>query len=115
MTTYDVLFSSILEAIHILFELTEVMLDNVVEELFHTGVHDTQTIVFYLLIAIGLGLCYYLSHIFIRLFHILVETCSSCKIHTQLYWQETSMIQKILWACGAILLLIITLMSFGLM
>jgi hypothetical protein len=115
INTYDVLFGSVLEAIHILFELIEVVLDKVVESIFDTGVHDTQTIVFYLLIAIGVGICYGLSHVFVRLFHTITDTCTSCKTMSKLYWHDISIIQKILWVFGLILVFIASLMFFGLM
>jgi hypothetical protein len=115
INTYDVLFGSVLEAFHILFEVIEVVLDKAVESIFDTGVHDTQTIVFYLLVAIGLGICYGLSHFFIRFFHALTDTCASCKALTKLYWHDTSLIQKTLLISGLILVFIASLMFFGLM
>lgn len=115
INTYDILFGSVLEALHILFEVIEVVLDNVVESIFHTGVHETQTIVFYLLVTIGVGVCYGLSHAFVRLFHSITDTCTNCKTMSQLYWHDITIIQKILWIGGLILVFIASLMFFGLM
>lgn len=122
INTYDVIFGSLLEALHIMFEVIEVVLDKAVESIFDTGVHETQTIVFYLLIAIGLGICYGLSHAISSLYHALIDTCQSCfntcrigKINAELYWHDMPLLHKITWIGGLIALIIITLMFLGLM
>ncbi|NOQ81228.1 MAG: hypothetical protein GQ548_01720 [Methylophaga sp.] len=59
---FDLFIENFIEAVHLLFELIEYNLDHLVEFLFHTNVHDTQTIVFYIIIGLSLlGL-----YIFIR-------------------------------------------------
>jgi len=59
---FDLFIENFIEAVHLLFELIEYNLDHLVEFLFHTNAHDTQTIVFYIIIGLGLlGL-----YIFIR-------------------------------------------------
>jgi len=52
---FDFFIENFIEAIHLLFELIEYNLDHLVEFLFHTNVHDTQTIVFYIIIGLGLS------------------------------------------------------------
>jgi len=59
---FDFFIENFIEAIHLLFELIEYNLDHLVEFLFHTNVHDTQTIVFYIIIGLGLSGLY----VFIR-------------------------------------------------
>jgi hypothetical protein len=51
---FDLFIENFIEAMHLLFELIEYNLDHLVEFLFHTNVHDTQTIVFYIIIGLGL-------------------------------------------------------------
>ncbi|WP_394751846.1 hypothetical protein [Crenothrix sp.] len=121
INTYDVIFGSLLEALHILFEVIEVVLDKAVESIFETGVHETQTIVFYLLITIGLGICYGLSHVISSLYHALIDTCQSCvntfragKITAELYWHDMPLLHKITWIGGLMAFIIITLMFLGL-
>lgn len=63
----DVIFGVMLELIHLmlegahlLFELIESALDHAVEHLFHTGTRETQLIVFYLMVTMGLAGCHFL-------------------------------------------------------
>ncbi len=54
---FDTVFELLLELIHISFEFVEQMLDILIEHIFHTDVHNTQIIVFYLMLSIaGYGL-----------------------------------------------------------
>ena len=46
------------EVFHLLFEIVEVALDHLIEHLFHTELHQTQVIVFYILFTIGLYCAY---------------------------------------------------------
>ncbi len=54
MGLFDLFIENFIEAMHLLFELIEYNLDHLVEFLFHTNLHDTQTIVFYIIIGLGL-------------------------------------------------------------
>jgi hypothetical protein len=56
----DMVFGTLLELGHILFEFIEEMLDKFVEHIFHTDLHQTQVIVFYLMLSIAFGGIYYL-------------------------------------------------------
>lgn len=48
------LFEIVLHLLHLGFEYLEMGLDHVIEHLFHTGLHETQIIVFYVLVILGL-------------------------------------------------------------
>lgn len=48
------LFEIVLHLLHLGFEYLEMGLDHVIEHLFHTGRHETQIIVFYVLVTLGL-------------------------------------------------------------
>ncbi len=50
---FDTVFGLFLELIHVSFEFVEEMLDILIEHIFHTDLHDTQVIVFYLMWAIA--------------------------------------------------------------
>ena len=50
------------------------LFDHLVEDLFHTELHQTQTIVFYLLVGIFVFPLYYLGRMLLRLFFRLKET-----------------------------------------
>ena len=62
------LFERMLELIHLLFEGVESMLDHLVEGIFETDVHSTQTIVFYILLAIGAFLLFRAGRFLLRLY-----------------------------------------------
>lgn len=55
---YDVIFGSIWEVCHLVLEMIEMMLDDIIEELFDTKLHVTQMIVFYIMVLIGGALIY---------------------------------------------------------
>ncbi len=57
---YDLIFGSLWEFIHIIFEVVELGLDKLIEHIFETGLHETQLIVFYILLTIGGVLIYFL-------------------------------------------------------
>ncbi|SJM91504.1 membrane hypothetical protein [Crenothrix polyspora] len=122
INTYDILIGTFLETLHILFEVIESILDKIVESVFHTGIHDTQTIVFYLMLAGGLAIIYYLSHAILNLYHALMDTSQSCvdacrrgKIGAELYWHDLPLLNKITWIGCLMAVFILSLMFFGLM
>lgn len=95
----DVVFGSLLEFAHILFEFIEVMLDHFVEHIFHTDRHQTQVIVFYLMLFIAFGGIYYL-------WRVLPSLCNQCKenllaawsrhkTRACYYWQQLSLINRV--------------------
>ena len=106
ITMPDVVMGFLFELVHIFFELlfiafewVESLFDHIVEDLFHTELHQTQTIVFYLLMGIAVIPLYYLWRMLLRLFVRIKETVleewALNKIRATLYWQDLSLIDKI--------------------
>jgi hypothetical protein len=99
ITMPDMVFESLLEFGHILFEFIEIMLDKFVEHIFHTDRHQTQVIVFYLMLSIAFGGIYYL-------WRVLPPLCLQCKenlltawswhkTRASCYWLQLPLIDKI--------------------
>jgi len=110
ITMPDVVIGLLIELVHIVFELlyeladvsfewVETLLDNIVEHLFHTELHQTQTIVFYVLMGIIAYPIYYLWRMLLRFFFRLKETLLAAwtlyKTRATLYWQDLSLNGKI--------------------
>jgi hypothetical protein len=106
LTIPDVVMELLFELVHFFFELLficfewlESILDNVVEHLLHTELHQTQTIVFYLLMGIIAIPLYYLWRMLLRLFFRLKVTLPAAWTHYKtratLYWQNASLDDKI--------------------
>ena len=107
ITMPDMVFGSLLELAHILFEFIEEILDKFVEHIFHTDRHQTQVIVFYLMMSIAFGCIYYL-------WRVLPPLCRQCKenliaawfwhkTRVFCYWQQQPLINKIVFClnlCG---------------
>lgn len=55
------LLETTLHLLHLGFEYLEMSLDHVVEHTFHTGVHETQIIVFYLIVSFALPMLYFMG------------------------------------------------------
>ena len=55
------LLKVILHMLHIVFEIIESNLDHLIEHHFHTDTHETQVIVFYLIVTFGLVIAYFLG------------------------------------------------------
>jgi hypothetical protein len=88
-------FGLLLEVSHALFEVLEEGFDLLIESVFHTGTHETQIIVFYVLFSL---ICYG----FYRLWRFSRRWYSSFKItwaqqksDAWFYWQESSALRKI--------------------
>ena len=105
----DVVIGLLFELVHFLFELLfhivdistewiETALDNVVEHLFDTDLHQTQIIVFYLMMGMAIPPLYYLSRMLLRLFFRLKEKLlvawALYRTRATLYWQDLSLIDK---------------------
>jgi hypothetical protein len=54
----DTLLELFIELLHLSFEGAEFILDEIIEHLFHTGRHTTQTITFYILLLFAAYLLY---------------------------------------------------------
>ena len=109
-TMPDVVIGLLFESVHFFFELlfhigdisfewVETLLDKIVEHLFHTELHETQTIVFYLMVGIVAFPLYYLWRMLTRLFFRLKESLLAAwtlnKARATLYWQDLSLNDKI--------------------
>lgn len=75
------LFERLLELLHLLFEGLESMLDHLVEGVFETDVHSTQTIVFYILVAIG-------AYLLFRAGRFLLRVYRRCRQAWDNFWAE---------------------------
>ncbi len=106
LTMPDVVIGLLIELIHLFFEVVfisfewlESLLDHVVEHLLHTELHETQTIVFYILMGIVALPLYYLWRVLPGVFFRTKENVqviwAQYKNQTRLYWQELSLIDKI--------------------
>ena len=109
VTMPDVVMGLLFELVHFFFEFlfisfewVESTLDSVVEHLLHTELHQTQTIVFYLIVVIAVFPLYYLWNMLRRLFFRLKETLHATqaawtlyKTRATLYWLDLSLIDKI--------------------
>ncbi len=102
------------ELVFISFEGLESLLDHLVEHLLHTELHQTQTIVFYLLLTIAALPLYYLwvmlRRFFIHLKEILPTIWAQYKTHAIVYWQDLLLIDRI--KVLAITVIVIYLASF---
>lgn len=110
------LFELLLEFAHLLFEAVESVLDTVIEHLFDTGLHDTQVIVYYILLA---AIFYGLFRLSLRVPGIyrrakenLLITWTVNKTRTVLYWQNIPLINKIKWLTVSVTVLTLYVM-FG--
>ncbi|MDD5319059.1 MAG: hypothetical protein PHD43_00320 [Methylococcales bacterium] len=101
----DVVMGLLFELVHLFFELLfisfewiESTLDTLVEHLFHTDLHQTQAIVFYLLLGMILYVAYnlwrVLSSLFSRLTNNMLTAWTEQKTRASIYWQELSLIKK---------------------
>jgi len=91
----DTVFGLLFEIFHALFEVTEEVFDLLIEHLFHTGTHETQIIVFYVLLSLicyGLYKLWQLSRRWYSAFKI---TWARQKSSALLYWRESSALRKI--------------------
>ena len=106
MTMPDVVMGFLFELVHFFFELlfiifewVESTLDKVIEHLFHTELHETQIIVFYLIVGIVLLPLYYLWRMLVRLFFWFKETLPTTwalyKMRATVFWQDLSLFGKI--------------------
>jgi len=96
---FHALFELFLELLHVLFEAIESALDHLIEHLFHTELHVTQLIVFYILLLTAFGIAY-------GLFRLLTPFCHRCKnklyafffkqkSSISLYWLNLTLFNKI--------------------
>jgi PilZ domain len=88
-----------LHMLHLAFEVVESGLDHFIEHHFHTGTHDTQVIVFYVLVTVGLVALYFLGHMapsaFVHLGKILHLWWSRKKSSCLYFWGQQTGLDKI--------------------
>lgn len=88
----------LMEFTHILFEFVESTLDHLVEHLFHTDLHQTQVIVFYILLTAALaglyGLWRTVPRVCLRTKNRLLDFWIWEKSTTYLYWLRLTAAQK---------------------
>jgi hypothetical protein len=93
------LFDHLVEFGHILFESIEMVLDHVIEGIFETDLHSTQTIVFYVLLAIGIYILYLIGRLILRFYRRCKLAWSNFWAHHQLnvmaYWRELTLLEKV--------------------
>ncbi|MGJ0514831.1 MAG: hypothetical protein ACR65O_03640 [Methylomicrobium sp.] len=93
------LFDHLVEFGHILFESIEMVLDHVIEGIFETDLHSTQTIVFYVLVAIGTYILYRAWRIALRICHRCELAWNSFRAEHQLnameYWRGLTLFEKV--------------------
>lgn len=102
--------------IHIAFEFLEIALDNIIEHLFDTDLHETQVIVFYILVSFFLAGLYWLWRTLPNFYRKCKKRqiiyWSRKKANLLLYWREQSLFEKIKVAIIG-LVAIIFYISFG--
>lgn len=104
---FDTAFDLLLELIHVSFELVEHWLDMLIEHVFHTDLHDTQIIVFYLMLSIaGFGLYKLYKQLrtlprrYREVKENLVTGWSQLKNEILAYWQYLPTTGKTKWLMG---------------
>jgi len=105
---FHLVFELIFEVADVTFESVETMLDNVIEHLFHTGLHDTQIIVYYVIVSVLAYPLYRLVRVLLRyLFRILTAIPIKyadyknqwllLRQDISYYWQKLPFISKLKW------------------
>lgn len=88
-----------LHGLHLVFEYLELGLDHLVEHRFHTGAHETQIIVFYILVGLALlmayGLFLILPAVFKRSYGRMRAYCSRKKSSLGFFWSQQTLAEKI--------------------
>ena len=88
-----------IEFLDICFEWIESTLDHLVEHLFETDLHDTQIIVFYILMTV-LAIVLYRLYLFLpkvvkRIYQNILVYFTCQKIRLLIFWEEQSLLGKI--------------------
>ena len=105
---FHLVFELIFEVADVTFESVETLLDNVVEHLLHTELHDTQVIVYYVIVSLLAYPIYRLARVVLeflfRLFVLIPIKYADYKTQWLLlrqdisyYWQKLAFISKLKW------------------
>lgn len=120
----DVLFGLLIQLMHLLMEFTHILfefiestLDHLIEHIFNTDLHQTQVIVFYLIVFMILAGCYGLwctvPRVFGRAKHGLIDFWDWEKTTIFVYWRGLTVIQKTSLSLSmATILYVIFILSF---
>jgi hypothetical protein len=104
---YDVIFGYLMEFIHLLFEVVEISLDRLIEHFFETELHETQMIVFYILLVLGGFLIFFIYKALVLFWrsvrHGVQEDWFLFKTAITTDWQAMSTTNRIIWI-GAFIL-----------
>jgi hypothetical protein len=106
----DVVMGLLFEVVHLFFEILyisfewlESILDTIVEHLFHTELHETQIIVFYVIMGVVAVPLYYLWRMLMRVIVQLKQTSHRTqdafhlyRAQASLYWQNLPFYFKII-------------------
>lgn len=111
------LFEIFFELCHLLIEVIESSLDHLIEHLFHTDLHTTQTIVFYMMLIPGIYIGYLLLRVLIffsrRCVNSLLNAYTHYKTRTVFFWYSLDWLDKIKWiAIFAACLYLMFMVSF---
>ncbi|MGR8940320.1 MAG: hypothetical protein ACU83V_10670 [Gammaproteobacteria bacterium] len=114
---FDALLEMLFELLHLAFEAAEFTLDVIIEHLFDTGRHATQTITFYILLLLAAYVLYKLSRRlrgwYEGLRTDLTETRCQMTETVLTYWHTSSAFRRVKW-CSA-LTIGISLLMWGLL
>ncbi len=102
---YEDFLHLLVEFFHLAFESAEYTFDLVIEHLFETHTHETQVIVFYILVPLILSICYLLYHFLPTFYRQFAVFLRQQKSETLVQWQALSMTYKIAWWSVFLLLL----------
>lgn len=95
---YDVILHYILATLHFFAEILEQWLDKLVEEFFDTDMHETQIIVFYIMLIVGGIFIYIIWKLLVELVKELKYDASAdwidLKTAVSSDWQNLSTLQK---------------------
>jgi hypothetical protein len=108
------LFDNFIGTIHLFYELIEYSLDHLVEQVFHTSLHETELIAFYIQVVLGFVGLYILLRIITSAYKKSARCCRVFfhrkKLSVLYYWGEQSLLYKF----GMISTGIITIFCYGL-
>ena len=107
---FHLLLESIEEVLHIVFEWLESALDHVIEHFFETELHDTQIIVFYIIMAclsfVGYRLALKVPRLYRRLADWFMVMLEVNKVRVYMYWYSLTLLGrvKLVGAVSAVIL-----------
>jgi hypothetical protein len=111
---YDVIFHFLLDMCHTIFEVVEMGLDKLIEQIFETDLRETQIIVFYIIFIIGGVLIYLVWKALVQMFsgtgQVLTNEWTELKEAVTQDWQGMSMTNRVILV--SVFLLVNYLASF---